>query len=123
MKTPSEILHNLARFSGTEQFTRFSPLFPKLLATDGIIYLAQECQSYWMLDIIGSVQQMPKIKAEGFLTVIYNKKAGKVVISDGNGNMLYEQTVSSPTFPLNEIKLFVCDGEAGMRIVMLPQEY
>ena len=123
MKSPSEILHNLARFSGSTQFTRFSPLFPKLLATEGVIYLAEACQSYWLLDVVGSIMPLPNIKKEAFLTVVYNKEKGKVTVNDGNGNILYEQIVSSPTFPLNEIKLFVCDGEGGTRIVLLPSEY
>ena len=123
MKSQSEILHNLAQCTGTEAYHRWSPLFPKTVLTDGVKWLAENAECFWLMDVIGSVQQMPKIKAEAFLTATYNKKAGKVVISDGDRDTLYGQEVSSPTFPLEEIMLFVCEGEEGIRVIMLPSEY
>jgi len=123
MKSKSEILNNLAQFTGTETYHRWSPIFPKAVATDGVIYLAEQCHSFWLLDVIGSVLPLPKVKSEAFLTAIFSKEQGKVVIDDGDGNVLYVQEIASPTFPLDEIRLFVTDGEEGMRVIMLPSEY
>ena len=123
MKSQQDILNGLPQFSGSEAYHRWSPLFQKTVLTDGVKWLAQNAECFWLMDIIGSVQPLPKIKSEAFLTVSYNKEKGEIVIDDGNGNVLYEQDVVSSTFPLDEIKLFVTDGEDGYRIIMLPSEY
>ena len=120
MKTQQEILSSLQQFSGSEQYHRWSPLFPKVVATDGVMFLARECCSFWLLDVVGSV--LPEFNSEEFLTATYNKEQHLFTLDDGNGNVLYAQQISLPTFPLDEIKLFVTDGE-GYKVIMLPSEY
>jgi hypothetical protein len=52
-----KLVSELAQFSGTTQYYRFSPqLFPYFLLTDGTQYLAEEAGGYWLLDLIASLQ-------------------------------------------------------------------
>src|ERR1022692_36091 len=123
MKDKSELLRNLPQFIGTEAYHRFSKLFPKTVLTDGVLYLADNAACYWLMDIIGSIQSIPEVKSEWLLKVTYNKAVAWVIVDDGNGNVLYKQKIASSTFPLDEIQLFVTEGEDGLRVVMLPSEY
>ena len=44
-----KLVSELAQFSGTTQYYRFSPqLFPYFLLTDGTEYLANEAGCYWL---------------------------------------------------------------------------
>ncbi len=121
MKSKQEILRNLANFTGTEQYHRWSPLFKNVVLTDGTMYLAEQ-GIFWLMDVIGSLLPLPIIKKEPFLTAVYNKENQLFTLDDGNGNVLYSQDIPSPTFPLDSIRLFVTDGE-GYKVIMLPQEY
>jgi len=51
-------LSQLNGFSGTESYHRFSVLFPNLVLTDGVKFLAENASCYWWLDIIGSYQSL-----------------------------------------------------------------
>ena len=52
----------LAGFSGTEEYHRYSPLFRRMLLTDGAKYVADNGGghgAYWLMDAIASHQ--PKL--------------------------------------------------------------
>lgn len=114
---------DLKQFTGTEQWHRYSPLFPTMLLTDGAKYLAEEAGAYWLMDMIGSY--LPKIQ-DGFavakLSVADNK--GKFTLADDDpaGTTFAEQTVEYTDFPLDEIKLYVI-AEGDNWVVLLPSEY
>lgn len=44
---------DLRQFTGTEHYYRFG-LSPNVLCTDGVKFVADECQSFWLLDAIAS---------------------------------------------------------------------
>jgi hypothetical protein len=112
-----EILSTLAGFSGTECYHRLT-LLP-LKATDGVAYVAESCQAFWLIDLVAS--HWLKLKQrEPFLSVV-GKKTGdsmRVVITDGNDKKLAVQIVGYTDFPLNWIEFYV-DGD----VIMLPSEY
>ncbi len=129
MKT-SEILSKLSNFYGTEKYTKFSVLFSKTLLTDGVSWLAKNTGSYWLMDIIGSIESI--ISKEDFTVckLVVNKDHTAVfTVDDGNKNLLYTQKLEYTDFPLPEIKMYAnkqyldVDGINYKRIVMLPSEY
>lgn len=51
----------LSQFTGTENYYKFSP-FCNMVLTDGIKYLCDKLSCYWLMDIVASVQNLPKVK-------------------------------------------------------------
>ena len=109
--TKHQILNHLDQFTGTEYYY---PLWPKVMLTDDTKYLAETVGCYWLMDGIAShILHLPK--KETF--------AGcKLVIDDGNGNVLAKQHIRYTDFPLDSMRLYACWGEERW-IIMLPSEY
>lgn len=112
-----ELERNLAQFTGSEEYHKFSH-FTRLLATDGVIYLAQSAECFWLLDILASVQNMPKIRRAEMQVLKFDTASKMVRIEDGNKNVLYKQKIDYTDFPLDEITIWV-EGN----IVLLPSEH
>ena len=55
---PNELLSELAHFTGTTQWFK-NPMFPNFRYTDGVKYLAEKAEAYWLLDYIFSNQISP----------------------------------------------------------------
>ena len=123
MKTKEEIQANMAQATGTQQYHKFSILFPRLVLTDGVQQLCEDAQCFWLMDIIGSHQHKPAVKNESFQvwTLTVKDRAAKVLATDGNDKVIAKQNVPYTDFPLDEVKLFVADGE-GYKVIMLPSE-
>lgn len=111
----------LYQFTGTETWYRHS-LNPKVLYTDGVQYLAEYGGAYWLLDTIAIAQVHVKVvAAEEFQlwTLTVNPDCSAVITcDDGNGRIVYKQSLSFSDFPLPEVKLYVRDN-----VIMLPSEY
>jgi len=113
-------LSDLEQFYGTERY--YEHRLGRFNYTDGVRFLADKAACYWLLDIVASVQRMPKIKAESF--IVWNLQRhpdttrATVKADDGNGNLLYQQEIEYTDFPLDSIKLYMADG-----VLMLPSEY
>lgn len=117
----SNLQTELAYFTGTENWHRFNPLMRNLLATDGVMYLAEKAQCFWLLDIVGSLKLVNTCKNEEFITckLVKDQKGGaKFTASDGNLKVLYTQKIPYTDFPLDEITLYFIDN-----VVLLPSEY
>ena len=118
MKSKSEILENLNNFYGTENYYRH--LFG-IVYTDGIRFLAEECQCYWLIDLVASYQSHDKVKLEEFqvyqLTVNADHSA-VVEITDGNYNIITTQDIEFTDFPLDEITLWFTNN-----VLYLPSEH
>ena len=120
-KTKSEIEQGLAQFSGTEEYHKFSPL-SRLVATDGVKWLAESAEAYWLLDAIASYQQ--KCSKDAMLR---DFQAWTLTVKDGTATLKCErdtgdkkpirQEIEYTDFPLDEVKLYVENG-----VVMLPNE-
>jgi len=122
----TETLKNeLSNFTGSENFTRWS-ILTKDVATEGVIFLAENADCFWLLDLIASHQIDPKVKREEFqvwkLTGTPGDKA-TVVCEDGNDNEIARQELEFSTFPLPEIAIWASLNERGSRNLMLPSEY
>ena len=122
----SDLLNHLAQFTGSETFTRH-PLIPRVLMTEGVVFLADKAGAHWLTDAIGSYLYHDRIRGELFqvwkLTVDCLAHCGELTMTDGNSSApLISQTLDYTDFPLAEINLWlVAEGEHW--VLMLPTEY
>ena len=129
-------LSDLSQFTGTETWYRH---FTGLLYTDGIQYLAEQAEAYWLIDAIASYQHQLKrdeyladfqlwvlsVVGEGerdypFLLPEGNHKAVLTCWSDTPKEGVKPaviQQIEYTDFPLIEIKLYVSEG-----VLLLPSE-
>ena len=150
MKSKEEIEAELAGFYGTEQYHRFSGLFRKHVCTDGVKFLCDSCQSWWLLDVIasyhakcmkdpkGMLQDMqfwtltvhPKIEVETGGRVLFQqlpkgkpKPMATVICERDTGDIAIKQKIPYTNFPLPEIKLYCSRADENLFVIMLPSEY
>jgi hypothetical protein len=118
MKSSNQIKEELDQFCGTEHY--YKHLYG-IVYTDGVKFLADECQCFWLISLVVSYQFEPKIKAEEFqvykLTVNADHSA-KVEITDGNYKILATQEIEFTDFPLSEITLWFTNN-----VLYLPSEH
>src|SRR5258708_7623833 len=91
---------NLSNFSGSEEYFTHS-LRKTLLMTEGIHFVTRNGMA-WFVDIIASVQHLPKLRAEEFQSWKLTKLEGntaEAVCDDGNGNVVYRQEIPFTDFP------------------------
>jgi hypothetical protein len=129
MIAASTLETELAHFTGTESYTnlRYPWLRKRFLLTDGVQYLAEKAQAYWLMDAIASHQTNPKVAAEDFQSwklEVNEKHAAVLTCTDGNEKQLVRQEIPYTTFPLNSITLYATlDESLGGLVVMLTSEY
>jgi len=117
MKPAKEIQENLIQFSGTEHYYRNHGI----LITDGVKYLADSAESWWLVDIIASYQFDEKVKQEEFQVYklkVNEDKSAVINIEDGNYNIITTQNIEWTTFPLDEIEIWFENG-----VAYLPSEH
>jgi len=111
--------NELRQFSGTTQYFLH---FTGLKYTDGIKYLAEKAEAYWLIDVVGSYQYLPEVKATEpqfwQLDIAENKSAVVTMVADSGCKPVVRQEIEFSDFPLSSIKIWVCDG-----VLMLPSEY
>lgn len=119
-----ELKKNLAQFIGTENYHHY-PFVGNI--TDGVKYLAENARCYWLLDYIGSQRINPKIarylKKESFLCIkieLQKNNSARIIIDDGNNNVLHKEDIAFTDFPLDKITLFYDNNN---HVLMLNTEY
>ena len=118
MKKAEEIKEMLNQFTGTENYYRH-PFGIKF--TDGIKTLADECQCYWLIDIVASYQFEKKVKEQEFQVYklkVHEDKSATLNIEDGNCNIIATQEIEFTDFPLDEIEIWFSNG-----VCYLPSEH
>lgn len=125
MKTKEEIKAGLAHFYGTEAYHRWSML-TNMVATDGVKWLAENAEAYWLLDTLASHQktcsQDTMLRDMQFWTLTVSPDNSALLICErDSGDVAIRQKIPLTDFPLSEIKLWVQNG--SYLVVMLPQEY
>ena len=117
----AKLKRELTTFTGTMFWYKHS-LFREFHYTDGVKYLAEEAECYWLIDRIFGLQYEQKaIRGEAFQVweLILNEDTTAVLnCGDGNNNNVHTDILSFTDFPLPEIRLFLIDG-----ILLLPSEY
>lgn len=133
MKSKTELQDGLAMFHGGIECTRFSPmLFPKCVATEGVVWLAENAECYWLLDAIAShLNNVPATTRQDMLiwrlvVTPGENRAAVLFRDDGDGEWLTIQEFELTTFPLDEITIWTMGSgdEAGEHVtLLLPSEY
>lgn len=126
----------LAGFSGSDKL--YKHWTGNLHYTEGIKYLAEAGEAYWLLDIIAAAQldqqvlQRPMLQEIQFwmLQVHEDRSAHLICVEDRNRPAAYEQKIPWTDFPLPSLRIWVetgaVQGPLGSlrqtKIAMLPNE-
>lgn len=123
--TPEELEQALENFYGTQSWYRWSKLYPNILMTDGVKFLADNAKAYWLCDAIASHQSNEKVAKEWFQAWRLYKGKGMWILrcEDGNDRLIVEQLIEYTDFPLNTIGIWAIMDGSGNRILLLPNEY
>ncbi len=111
----------LQGYSGTEHW-HFLPYLKKYTYTDGVRYLAQKAEAYWLIEkIFFSQSDSTTLRKEAFqvwdLKVSADKTA-RLTCHDGENNRLHREKLTFTDFPLKEITLYFTNN-----VLLLPSEY
>ena len=111
--------HDLAQFTGSEQFYRHS-LMRSINYSEGVHYLAETAGAHWLVDKVATLQLEPEIKREEFQVWKLNvaNDAGTLTCEDGNGNVVHSEEITFTDFPLDHIDLWFANG-----VIYLPSEH
>ena len=119
-----DLATNLKQFTGSERLYRHSSRC--LQYTEGIKYLAEQAEAFWLIDAIASYQREPQIREDPMLRdfqlwiLATNLEAHSAVLScyRDTDDPAFSQQIEYTNFPLAEIKLYVCNS-----VLLLPSEY
>ena len=120
-ETATNLEAELAHFTGTESYHRFS-IISRLVLTDGVKYLCDKAGAYWLMDIIASYQQ--KCQKDEMLrefqiwTLTVEDRSGKVICERDTNDIAIKQDIPYTDFPMPSVKLYCING-----VILLPSEY
>lgn len=118
--TNKNVLNDLAQFIGTEQWFRHGRN-RKVLYTEGVRYVAEKAEAYWLVDEIALAQVNDKVVADTPFQVwqlSVRDSAAMLVCEDGDGTTVYSKQIKFTDFPEPGIRFFFTDN-----VLMLPSEY
>ena len=132
MKNATELQNELSQFHGTEKYHKLT-IFPGIVGTDGVAYLAQNAECFWLIDEIAIAQRDSKIRKNQalqdiqFWQLTVNDNKGVLVCCEDEGKPVYEKEIPYTDFPLASQKIWVAaagdpDGKL-FKVMMLPSEY
>lgn len=108
----NEILSDLNNFNGSEEMFKASMLY-NLNLTEGIQYLREKLKCYWLIDIVGSTQNLIQIRRNSEFIIWKIKREGQGCIVNAwkdspftQENLLYEQKIPYTDFKLNEYEFY-----------------
>ena len=108
-----DIQAELRQFTGTENYYKH---WLGNVYTDGVKYLAEKCQAYWLLDAIFSYHRKEQFQV--WTLKVKDNKAVLEMREDTGEPIKVRQEIKYTDFPLEEIKLFLIDG-----VLLLTNEY
>ena len=115
MKTKQEIQSGLAQCIGSEGCYKNKIL--KFQYTEGIHFLWNSCDCYWLLIAISSYNRKESFQ----IWELEKREDNSAVLTmkeDSNTPVLVEQVIPYTDFPLDKIKLYLIDG-----MLLLTSEY
>ncbi|MGD1871569.1 MAG: DUF6876 family protein [Mastigocoleus sp.] len=91
--------------------------------TEGIQYLAQEANCYWLLDAIASHQTQellsnPQLREFQIWHLRVEENSGVLICEWDTNQEVLRQEIEYTDFPLSHIKLYLVE-----KVLMLPNEY
>ncbi len=125
--------NTLGQFTGTQSYTRWSPLFHRHVLTDGAKYIADEGSAYWLMDAIASYHSkcMRDPMLRDFQVWKLNVKDGKGKLTcwrdTGPGQKPVITQRFHTDFEMEEITLWLAptsgpDGQL-LYVIYLPSEH
>lgn len=107
----------LAQFTGTSQYYRN---FTGLLYTDGIKYLADRANCYWLIDLVGSYQpRLGNVPFQLWQLKVHDDKSALVTMVEDTGQPVkVRQAIPYTDFPLKDFSFYCVD-----KVMMLKSEY
>lgn len=118
--------NDLRQFTCTENY--FQSKLPNLWYSDGARHFFINAGAYWFLDIVQfRIVQDKKCKLEPFMVVKLNveNEAATITVDDGNGKVLWKQTIDFTDCPIGEWKFYLEEatcGETFGKLLMVPSE-
>jgi len=111
----------LDQFCGTTQYHRST--FGTLNVTDGVHYLREKANCYWLIDIVESYNMTDRRVKEAEFQIwgldVREDRSALIECREYDGkDPLASQEIEYTDFPLDGIKLYCID-----RVVLLPGEY
>lgn len=128
----NELRASLDHFIGTVDYHR-ETFRGDFFCTDGMVYVANACGAFWLIDAIASYQHRKEMRCEDFQvwTLHVDGHMASLLCTDGDKGdgpvELARQVIPYTDFPEGVWK-FYCergslDGEHTCQILMLPQEH
>ena len=120
--SPTNLTFQLQQYTGTNAYHK---LYPKVLLTDGVKFLAEEANCFWLMDVYAShLLCTIDEEQESFtcLQMLTKNHQAEIVIDDGNGVELAKQKIEFTDFQLDNITLYAC-WESTYWVIMLASEY
>ena len=115
-----ELQSALSQFTGTQNYRR---VLPRLVITDGIEYLANKANSYWLVTAIYSHLVTKPIHTEFVVArLVVSGKTANLVLDDGNDRVICEQYIEYTDFPLGEVTIY-CSYKERLWVLLLASEY
>ncbi|NDJ26034.1 hypothetical protein GS682_31540 [Nostoc sp. B(2019)] len=119
-KTAEELIADLRQFTGSEVVYRHS--LGMLRYTEGVKYLAQTTQCYWLLDAIGSYQHQlqsnARLRELQMWHLVVKDESGTLICEEDTDIEVLRQSIPYTDFLLPEITLYL-----AQKVLMLPSEY
>jgi hypothetical protein len=119
-KTAEELIADLEQFTGSEVVHRH--WLGVLRYSEGVKYLADTAQCYWLLDAIGSyqgqLQSNPQLRDFQVWRLVITGKAATLICEEDSDKEVLRQRIAYTDFPLPEITLYL-----AQKVLMLPSEH
>ena len=104
----------LAQFTCTTQY--YHSLLSTFVYTDGIKYLAEKGDCYWLLSDISAFQYSGEMKNNKHLQSIQfwtlkanEDRSANLICEQDTGITIFESHYAYTSFPLSKISLYLCD--------------
>lgn len=122
--TPDDIRAGLNQFHGSEEYYRHWT--SRAVITEGVKFLADACECYWLIDAIVSYQLEPRIAGEEFQVwkLAVSNHAATLTVDDGNGNVVGTYPIEYTDFPLGHAEIWLQRTSVRQPwVLLLPSEY
>lgn len=115
-----QLTEDLRNFYGTHNYHLFGA---ELVLTDGIKYLADTANAYWLLTAIKShLADCFAISDFCVAKLSVENQTAHLVITDGNDHVLAHQQFDYTDFPIQSITIYVIKSHP-YSVILLPSEY
>ena len=103
----------LQNYCGTQTWFK-DPLFPKFLYTEGVQFLAQTAECYWLIYLIYGFQYDQQALRDEYFQLwelkVTEDKAATLSCDNGNGEIVFTHDLTYTTFPMDSIRLYFTDN-------------